>query len=310
MKYVHSFQIIHRDLKPSNLLLSHESEEPILKIADFGFARYMQPLAMAETTCGSPLYMAPEILRFEKYDAKADLWSVGAILFEMLTGKPPFTGENHLQLLRNIENQQLRLPKQVQVSAACLKLLQGLLRRNPIERISYEDFFTSPFVDLDNFQLLPDASPAFAQPEAPSSAAAAGAADASQALPQPVQHAPELTPPIDTVLSPATTTRLPDAQQPIIVRVAAPLLSAPLPVPSPSPVSSSPQTILRSSSQPQDLASRPQHALQPQSQATQSHRSPRTSLQDLVSQVHATLDMCTDLVCTTLSLYHGCLMSV
>ena len=120
----------------------------------------MQPLAMAETTCGSPLYMAPEILRFEKYDAKADLWSVGAILFEMLTGRPPFTGENHLQLLRNIETQQLRLPKQVQVSSPCLKLLQGLLRRNPIERIAYEDFFVHPFVDLDSFQ-LPDALPEF-----------------------------------------------------------------------------------------------------------------------------------------------------
>jgi serine/threonine protein kinase len=50
---VHSFQIIHRDLKPSNLLLSCDSEDALLKIGDFGFARYMQPAAMAETTCGA-----------------------------------------------------------------------------------------------------------------------------------------------------------------------------------------------------------------------------------------------------------------
>lgn len=55
---------------------------------------------MAETLCGSPLYMAPEILEGRRYDAKADLWSVGAILFEMVVGHPPFGGANHLELLR------------------------------------------------------------------------------------------------------------------------------------------------------------------------------------------------------------------
>ena len=54
---------------------------------------------MAATICGSPLYMAPEILRHEKYDAKADLWSVGAILFECFCGRPPYTGPNPMQLL-------------------------------------------------------------------------------------------------------------------------------------------------------------------------------------------------------------------
>jgi serine/threonine-protein kinase ULK/ATG1 len=60
----------------------------MLKVADFGFARSLPAAALAETLCGSPLYMAPEILRYEKYDAKADLWSVGALLFEMAVCKP------------------------------------------------------------------------------------------------------------------------------------------------------------------------------------------------------------------------------
>jgi serine/threonine-protein kinase ULK/ATG1 len=80
---------VQRDLKPQNLLLSiNEAGEKLLKIADFGFARSLQPQGLAETLCGSPLYMAPEILQFHKYDAKADLWSVGTILFELVVGMP------------------------------------------------------------------------------------------------------------------------------------------------------------------------------------------------------------------------------
>ena len=75
----------------------------MLKIADFGFARSLPSTALAETLCGSPLYMAPEILRYEKYDARADLWSVGTVLYEMMTGKPPFRASNHVDLLRRIE---------------------------------------------------------------------------------------------------------------------------------------------------------------------------------------------------------------
>ncbi|ORZ39712.1 kinase-like domain-containing protein, partial [Catenaria anguillulae PL171] len=87
---------------------------PILKLADFGFARYLPtPTSLAETLCGSPLYMAPEILRYEKYDTRADLWSVGAVLYEMLFGRVPFRAQNHVELLRKIEKykDKLRFPK-------------------------------------------------------------------------------------------------------------------------------------------------------------------------------------------------------
>jgi serine/threonine-protein kinase ULK/ATG1 len=76
---------------------------PILKLGDFGFARSLVQESLASTLCGSPLYMAPEILRGEKYDAKTDLWSVGAIVYEMITGKTPFRAQNHIELLRKIE---------------------------------------------------------------------------------------------------------------------------------------------------------------------------------------------------------------
>jgi len=98
LRYLRDHYLVHRDLKPQNLLLSSTMPDAVLKIADFGFARYMQQADMAETLCGSPLYMAPEILRFQKYDAKADLWSVGTIVYELLTAHPPFTGANHVQV--------------------------------------------------------------------------------------------------------------------------------------------------------------------------------------------------------------------
>ena len=100
--------------------------------------------------------MAPEILRYEKYDAKADLWSVGAVLFEMAVGKPPFRANNHVELLRKIEKGEDRIkfpdessrpptdpdaPPPLPVSEDIKTLIRGLLKRHPISRMSFDDFF-------------------------------------------------------------------------------------------------------------------------------------------------------------------------
>ncbi|MQL86770.1 hypothetical protein Taro_019298 [Colocasia esculenta] len=98
LQVLREHNLIHRDLKPQNLLLSSTDDNSTLKIADFGFARPLQPRGLAETLCGSPLYMAPEIMQLQKYDAKADLWSVGVILFQLLTGKTPFTGNSQIEV--------------------------------------------------------------------------------------------------------------------------------------------------------------------------------------------------------------------
>ncbi|ETM46186.1 ULK/ULK protein kinase [Phytophthora nicotianae] len=153
MQCLWQHNLIHRDLKPQNLLLVEDSPTSALKIADFGFARQLAATSMAETLCGSPLYMAPEILKFQKYDAKADLWSVGTILFEMLTGRPPYGGANHVQLLANIERQPLRFPPTLQLSRPCRHLLVALLQRKPALRLGFAEFFADPFVDL---QPLPE----------------------------------------------------------------------------------------------------------------------------------------------------------
>eukprot|EP00475_Leptophrys_vorax_P026404 TRINITY_DN37242_c0_g5_i1.p1 TRINITY_DN37242_c0_g5~~TRINITY_DN37242_c0_g5_i1.p1 ORF type:complete len:585 (+),score=157.89 TRINITY_DN37242_c0_g5_i1:92-1846(+) len=142
--------ISHRDLKPQNLLLtSLRMDDCHLKIGDFGFARQTSANVMMETLCGTPLYMAPELLKHEKYDASADLWSVGTILFEMATGKAPYSGENYIDLSKNIEKYDLQFPSNVTLSDDCVSLLKGLLKRVPSERMTYEQFFSHPFIVQD-----------------------------------------------------------------------------------------------------------------------------------------------------------------
>lgn len=91
---------------------------------------------------------APEVLACRRYDAKADLWSVGAILWEMVVGAPPYGGANHVALLRSIEAAPPALPPALAatLSPRCVALLTSLLTRDPVARISFPEFFTHPFL--------------------------------------------------------------------------------------------------------------------------------------------------------------------
>jgi serine/threonine-protein kinase ULK/ATG1 len=153
LKHLHERSIIHRDLKPQNLLLQRRSgttgqnyTDWVLKIADFGFARIIDAESVASTLCGSPLYMAPEVLLCQPYDAKADLWSVGAILFEMLVGNPPYNVRTQIELVRILLTSKIHFPRNLNISDECFSLLQNLLKKNQGERISWEGFFSHPFV--------------------------------------------------------------------------------------------------------------------------------------------------------------------
>lgn len=166
LEFLRQENLVHRDIKPQNLLLLppvHSKEEfikkgyagywelPILKIADFGFARFLPSTSMAETLCGSPLYMAPEILRYEKYNAKADLWSVGTVIYEMTVGKPPFRAANHVDLLRKIERakDEISFPPNLEIDERLIRLICSLLKANPMERMGFMEFFNDPLVVND-----------------------------------------------------------------------------------------------------------------------------------------------------------------
>eukprot|EP01038_Epipyxis_sp_PR26KG_P010953 gene10953-14708_t len=138
LSFLADHNFIHRDLKPANVLLSESSENAILKLADFGFARTLTAASLAQTRCGTPLYMAPEVLESRDYDAKADIWSVGCIFFEMLTGNCPFKGNNEGDLLMNIKTKELSIPNHIIVNKLSVDILAKLLERNPNRRASID----------------------------------------------------------------------------------------------------------------------------------------------------------------------------
>ncbi|XP_064475091.1 serine/threonine-protein kinase ULK3-like isoform X2 [Ornithodoros turicata] len=142
--------IAHMDLKPQNILLS-SMRNPVLKLADFGFAQYLHEGDRASSLRGSPLYMAPEMLLSNHYDHKVDLWSVGIIMYECLFGSAPYASPTFKEVADKIKTDKpIELPLGAAISDTCRDLLLSLLQRNPEKRIGFEEFFSHPFVDLEH----------------------------------------------------------------------------------------------------------------------------------------------------------------
>ncbi|XP_072517467.1 serine/threonine-protein kinase ULK1 isoform X2 [Salminus brasiliensis] len=157
MRVLQAKGIIHRDLKPQNILLSHpagrksHSTNTCIKIADFGFARHLQNNMMAATLCGSPMYMAPEVIMSQNYDAKADLWSIGTIVFQCLTGKAPFQASSPQDLRLFYEKNKNLSPNIPRETSSHLRhLLLGLLQRNHKDRMDFDEFFKHPFLEASS----------------------------------------------------------------------------------------------------------------------------------------------------------------
>lgn len=151
LKYLYKNNIIHRDLKTKNLLISDCGD---IKIADFGFAKQWINQDLKNTYCGSPLYMAPEILYYQNYDINSDLWSIGIIIYEMITGNPPFHVKNFYQLTKKMKEQKIQLPSEYSISKDLKELLENLLIKEPKHRLSWNDFFNHKWfenkIDYEN----------------------------------------------------------------------------------------------------------------------------------------------------------------
>lgn len=184
INYLHSERIIHRDLKTDNILLHFENEEDKkqmnflkakIKIIDFGFARMLNDNTIASSIVGSPLNMAPDILHAladEKwrsnlrYDEKADIYSIGVIMFILLIGKAPFNAGDYKDLFSKVNTGIYTIPKDLKLSMECISCMNSMMMQDPNKRYSvvevlksdfltkkYEDF---EFIDFSNIDSNPD----------------------------------------------------------------------------------------------------------------------------------------------------------
>ncbi len=112
LDYLNQRVIVHRDLKTEDCILANKDKDYNLKIADFGLASYISKTELLYLRCGSPGYVAPELLEDKGYNTKADIFSAGVILYVMLTGRPAFPGANiHEILMKNKRGEVAYPPK-------------------------------------------------------------------------------------------------------------------------------------------------------------------------------------------------------
>ncbi|KAK3042781.1 hypothetical protein RJ639_001054 [Escallonia herrerae] len=146
LHYLHSNRIIHRDMKPQNILIGSGS---VVKLCDFGFARAMSTnTVVLRSIKGTPLYMAPELVREQPYNHTADLWSLGVILYELFVGQPPFYTNSVYALVRHIIKDPVKYPDNM--STNFKSFLRGLLNKHlqqvPQNRLSWPALLEHPFV--------------------------------------------------------------------------------------------------------------------------------------------------------------------
>ena len=146
--YCHSHAIAHRDLKPENLLLMSRNDDKNIKIADFGFAKKVSSSKCLLTQCGTPGYVAPEILHGVPYGVKADMWSLGVITYILLGGYPPFIEQNQRELFKKIKRGQYEFHVEYwgQISKEAKDLIAGLLTVDPDRRMSAEKALQNPWI--------------------------------------------------------------------------------------------------------------------------------------------------------------------
>ena len=154
IEYLHNKGIIYRDLKPENILMD---EKGYLRLADFGMAKKLNNNEKAMSFCGTPEYLAPEIIIGEGHDKNADWWSFGILIYEMLCGLPPFYVENLERMYELIKSGPLKFPKRITLSDEAKDIIKKLLERNVKKRLGYngiKEIKEHPFFKDIDFNLI------------------------------------------------------------------------------------------------------------------------------------------------------------
>ena len=148
--------IIHRDIKPENVLLA---EGLIAKLTDFGWSNYIEGDQKRTTVCGTPIYLAPEILEDKGHDEGVDIWCIGVLLFELVTATVPFNGNDIDTLKENILNLKISWPKDINTDAK--NLIMKILKKDSKDRLPLEDMLKHPFIT----KFCPDAVKKLIKPD-------------------------------------------------------------------------------------------------------------------------------------------------
>merc|ERR1719197_1872962 len=150
VKYLHDLGIAHRDLKPTNLLLKSSDDLTMIKIADFGLSKIMGENTMMQTACGTPIYVAPEVLSGEAYEKEVDMWSIGVITYILLCGFPPFfdDGSKMGELFEQIMAGEYDYPEEYwdEVSDEAKDFIDNLLLVDPAERFTASQALEHPWL--------------------------------------------------------------------------------------------------------------------------------------------------------------------
>ena len=156
VKYLHQYGIVHRDLKPENIMITQQNDFGIIKIMDFGLSRIVSPNEKMVDGYGTLSFVAPEVLLRTPYNKEVDIWSMGVILFYMLTGLLPFRGKKEQEVAERIVYEDLEFEEeQWEIrSQSAQDLIKCCLERSVEKRITIDNFINHPWFKKNRKQKL------------------------------------------------------------------------------------------------------------------------------------------------------------
>ncbi|CAH8537393.1 unnamed protein product [Heterobilharzia americana] len=147
VSFLHSQLIVHLDIKPENILLRHPPPQCEIALCDFGLAKYLRKNEVIRDLVGTPDYAAPEVLNYDRIHFTTDIWSVGVVVYYLLTSESPFWDESKEQTFLNVCQLKISYPDQLfqDISPDAISFIKRLIQKDPRDRPSADDCFHDPW---------------------------------------------------------------------------------------------------------------------------------------------------------------------